>query len=102
MIETPKKWSILIVNYFSSVYIKWQLKILYEFNNVDNFELVIVDNSVDESEKKILQNLTENYQKEYKNINKESKLHSMLNLKAKTKAFVLEMFSVFQKSNKMV
>jgi len=68
MIETPKKWSILIVNYFSSVYIKWQLKILYEFNNVDNFELVIVDNSVDESEKKFLQNLTENYQKEYKNI----------------------------------
>jgi hypothetical protein len=43
--QDKKKWCIGYVNYNSDVYLKWQLKILYEFNNPDDFELIIVDNS---------------------------------------------------------
>ena len=71
MLKYSKKWSILIVNYRSSVYLKWQLKILYEFNDINDFELIIIDNSVDENEKNNLLNLISDYQKEFNNI----KLH---------------------------
>jgi hypothetical protein len=63
-----KEWSILIVNYKSHIYLKWQLKILYEFNDPAIFNLIIVDNSVDESEKKDLNKTLLTYKKKYKNI----------------------------------
>lgn len=59
------KWTIGMVNYHSSVYIKWQLKILYEFNNERNFKLIIVDNSQNNDEFDKLQELC----KEYINVN---------------------------------
>jgi len=62
------KWSVLMVNYKSSVYLKWQLKILYEYNNPQDFELIIVDNSVDTAEENKLKNLISNYQKKFQNI----------------------------------
>jgi len=62
------KWSVLMVGYNSSVYLKWQLKILYEFNNPQNFELIIIDNSVNKDEEKILKKLIAEYQNKYKNI----------------------------------
>lgn len=61
------EWTIGIVNYKSSVYIKWQLKIIYESNNIDNFKLIIVDNS-SPHEKKELEDLTKPYKKKYGNI----------------------------------
>jgi len=39
------KWTIGMVNYKSSIYIEYQLKNLYEFNNPDDFKLIIIDNS---------------------------------------------------------
>ena len=45
--ENFRNWSIIQVNYKSHTFIAWQLKILYEFNNPNEFELIIVDNSVD-------------------------------------------------------
>jgi hypothetical protein len=62
------KWSILMVNYKTSVYLKWQLKILYEFNNPQDFELIIIDNSVDKGEEKLLKKLISNYQNKFKKI----------------------------------
>ena len=44
------KWTIGMVNYYSSVYIEWQIKILYDFNKEKDFTLVIVDNSDDANE----------------------------------------------------
>ncbi len=38
-------WTIGIVNYRSSVYLPWQLKILFEANPPRSFQLIIVDNS---------------------------------------------------------
>lgn len=46
---------------------KWQLKALYEFNNPEDFDLIIVDNSRPK-EKKELEMLTAPYQKHYNNI----------------------------------
>jgi hypothetical protein len=57
-----KKWTIGIVNYKSSSYMEYQLKILYEFNNPEEFDVIIVDNS-EPIEKKFFVNL----KKEYKN-----------------------------------
>jgi len=61
------KWCVGMVAYHSDVYIKWQLKILYEFNNPQDFELIIVDNS-NPNQKKELESLTAPYQAKYKNI----------------------------------
>jgi hypothetical protein len=55
------KWTIGIVNYNSSVYIKWQLKILYEANSENDFQLIIVDNSKDDGEFNNLEELCKNY-----------------------------------------
>lgn len=55
------KWTIAIVNYYSSCYIKWQMKILYKFNKNQDFQVVIVDNSSDELEYKKLVNITKKY-----------------------------------------
>lgn len=53
------QWTIGICNYKSSIYFKYQLKSLYEFNDTP-FNLIIVDNSIP-SDEKILKNLTKNY-----------------------------------------
>ncbi len=42
---TNPKWTIGMVNYKSSIYIEYQLKNLYEFNDPNDFKLIIVDNS---------------------------------------------------------
>lgn len=62
------KWSVLSVNYKTSVYLNWQLKILYEFNNPQDFELIIIDNSLDKAEEELLKKLTADYQSKYKNV----------------------------------
>ncbi len=60
-------WTIGMVNYSSSVYINWQLKILYEANDPSSFNLIIVDNS-NPHQKEELDRLIEPYYKKYKNI----------------------------------
>jgi hypothetical protein len=55
-------WTIGIVNYKSSVYLKYQLKILYEFNDITDFKLIIIDNSAP-FEKDELETLITPYQK---------------------------------------
>ena len=55
------KWTIAIVNYYTSCYIKWQIKILYEFNNINDFQLVIVDNSNNNNEYKKLYKIIKQY-----------------------------------------
>ena len=59
-------WTIGIVNYKSAVYIKWQLKILYEGNNPRDFHLIIVDNSNPHEQK--LSTLIKPYRDKYKNV----------------------------------
>ena len=56
-----KKWTIGMVNYHSSVYIKWQLKILHEFNSENDFDLIIIDNSRNRKEFDKLQQLCKGY-----------------------------------------
>ena len=55
------KWSIGMVNYNSSVYVKWQLKILFEANSEDDFQLIIVDNSESNDEFQELKKLCKSY-----------------------------------------
>ncbi len=62
-----KKWTIAFVNYKTSIYFKWQFKILYEFNNPEDFEIIIVDNSRPH-EKERLEQLSAKYNQEYNNI----------------------------------
>lgn len=58
-----KEFTICIVNFFSSVYICNQLKILYEFNDPDLFQFVLVDNSKDEKEFQRLIEIVKEYKK---------------------------------------
>ena len=62
-----KKWTIAFVNYKTTVYLNWQLKILYEHNNPEDFDLIIVDNSRP-FEKERLEELTKPYNQKYNNI----------------------------------
>lgn len=55
------RWTIALVNYHSSVYIGWQLKILYEFNNRRDFQVIIIDNSSDANEMRKLNKLSSQY-----------------------------------------
>lgn len=55
-----KKWTVGIVNYKSFSYMEHQLKILYEFNDPADFDLIIVDNS-EPLEKEILEELAKPY-----------------------------------------
>lgn len=55
------KWTIGIVNYYSSCYLKWQIKMLNDFNDKNDFQLVIVDNSNNHREYKKLSNLVTKY-----------------------------------------
>ena len=66
--EDNINWSIIQVNYKSHNYIAWQLKILYEFNNPNNFEVIIIDNSVDKNEYQKLLDIAKPFQERYKNI----------------------------------
>lgn len=61
------KWTIGIVNYKSSVYLKWQLKGYFEFNDPATFEFIIVDNSRPH-ERERLESLTREYREKYDNI----------------------------------
>ena len=38
-------WTVAFVNYKTSVFLKWQLRILFEFNDPKDFCVIIVDNS---------------------------------------------------------
>jgi hypothetical protein len=60
-------WTIGIVNYKSAVYIGWQLRILYEANPPESFELVIVDNSRPH-EREALERLAAPYRDRHRNI----------------------------------
>ncbi len=62
-----KKWTIAYVNYKSSVYMYWQLKMLFEYNNPLDFEVIIIDNS-NPNEDNLLKEMAEKYQDEYDNI----------------------------------
>jgi hypothetical protein len=62
-----KKWTIAFVNYKTAVYLQWQLKSFYEFNNPKDFEIIIVDNS-SPFEKDYLENLVIPYNTQYSNI----------------------------------
>lgn len=62
-----KIWTIAYVNYKTSVYMYWQLKGLYQFNNPQDFEVIIVDNS-NPWEQKRLESICTPYQKKYNNI----------------------------------
>jgi|GEM_PF-5471166 len=67
LLNKNPKWTIGIVNFRSIDYIEYQLKILYEFNNPNEFELIIVDNS-EPSEIDELQNLASKYISKYQNL----------------------------------
>lgn len=43
--RAERLWTVGIVNYRSAIYIRWQLKILFEANPPESFQLVLVDNS---------------------------------------------------------
>ncbi len=60
-------WTIAIVNFNTSVYIKWVLKTLYEFNNPNSFKIVLIDNTIP-TEKNILEEIIASYNKKYNNI----------------------------------
>ncbi len=62
-----KKWTIAFVNYKTAVYLNYQLKILYEFNDPNEFEIIIVDNS-NPFQKDELEDLTKPYNAKWKNI----------------------------------
>lgn len=62
-----KKWTIAFVNYETTVYLKWQLKIYYEFNDPNEFEIIIVDNSKPFQKEK-LEALIKPYNEEWRNI----------------------------------
>lgn len=63
-----KKWTIGIVNFRSAIYMKWQLKILYEFNCYKDFNLIIVDNTNDDCEYDLLSKMCAPYIKSYRNL----------------------------------
>ncbi len=62
-----KKWTVAFVNYKTDVYLKWQLKILFEFNDPTEFDVVIVDNSSPHQEAE-LEKLAKPYNDQYDNI----------------------------------
>ena len=61
------KWTIGIVNFRSVDYMEHQFKILYEFNNPNEFELIIVDNS-EPSEIDELQKISAKYIDKHQNL----------------------------------
>lgn len=63
----PRDWTVVIVNYQSAVYIRWQLRILFEANPPESFTLVIVDNSRPH-ERAALERLTAPYRAKHGNI----------------------------------
>jgi hypothetical protein len=62
-----KKWTIGLVNYKSYIYFKYQLKILYEFNNPDDFDLIVIDNSEPLEIEKLIK-VTNYYSNRFNNI----------------------------------
>lgn len=62
-----RAWTVGIVNYRSAVYIAWQLKILYEANPPESFELLLVDNS-QPPERAELERLAAPYAARHRNI----------------------------------
>lgn len=64
--SASKKWTIGFVNYYSSVYLRWQFKILFRCYNPKDFQIVIVNNSAPDDTNKLVE-LAQPYQK-YDNI----------------------------------
>jgi len=60
-------WTVGIVNYKSAVYLRWQLRILYEANPAASFTLIIVDNSRPH-ERDELERLTAPYRERHGNL----------------------------------
>ena len=60
-------WTVGIVNYQSSVYLRWQLKILFEANPPRSFRLILVDNSRP-PERETLERLVAPYQSRFGNV----------------------------------
>ncbi|WP_028388002.1 hypothetical protein [Legionella fairfieldensis] len=60
MVSTKKKWTVGFVNFHTNVYLKWQFKILYEFNDPKDFDVILVDNS-SPFEKQALESLKNHY-----------------------------------------
>jgi hypothetical protein len=62
--DKKKRWTIGVVNFKTIVYLKYQLKILYELNDPEDFNLIIVDNSNPHETKEL-----ENLKKEFNSYN---------------------------------
>ncbi len=54
-------WTIGFVNYKTSLYLKYQFKSLFRFNDPESFCIIILDNSVCEEEKNKLEELVSQY-----------------------------------------
>lgn len=65
--NTPRKWTVATVHWKSLDYLYWQLRMLYEYNNPAEFELVIFDAMYPIDDTENLVKLCENYLV-YKNI----------------------------------
>ncbi len=62
------KTLVCYVNFYSYIFIKYQLKILYEYNKPKNFDLIVIDNSNDSNEFSKLNKISEKYIKQHGNI----------------------------------
>jgi hypothetical protein len=65
--EAKDKWTILMVCYKSNIYIDWQLKILYEFNDPQEFKVLLVENNSPAS-KNELEQIVKKYNDLHNNI----------------------------------
>ena len=64
--ESKRSWTIGFVNFHTSYYLEWQLKILYEFNDAKDFQVIIIDNS--KPSELILNEIISKYYNKEKNI----------------------------------
>jgi hypothetical protein len=93
-----KKWTVGIVNYKSFSYMEYQLKILYEFNSPQDFDLIIVDNS-EPSEKDLLDKVGKEY-RQHQNLTIISNNSNSDNFKLRTSSQHAEGLNIIlEKSN---
>jgi len=62
------KTLVCFVNFYSNIFIKYQLKILYGFNDADLFDLLIIDNSNNKNEFGKLYSISQKYISQYNNL----------------------------------
>jgi hypothetical protein len=67
LVPQPKQWTVVTVNFRSTDYLGSQLKLLYEFNDPQEFTLLLYDNSRPH-EREALEALTAPYQAAHQNI----------------------------------